>query len=74
MLDLVEEIEQYLKQNPADPLEAELLHANVKLLRLFEKLDPLEVAIKTLIDKYPDTRYADEARKIKEALKRYRAR
>ena len=27
----------------------------------------------TLIDKYPDSTYADEARKIKEKVQRYRA-
>lgn len=62
MLKMVTAIETHLQQNPNDPLELNLLQARIILLRMFEVFDPLNKALFDLIEKYPKSTYAEQAR------------
>ena len=68
MLKLVQTVDTQLAQNPDDPLERDLLHGKVQLLRRFEKTDLLRAALDGVIDRYPESVYANQARRMKDAM------
>jgi hypothetical protein len=69
---MVKEIDEHLRRKPDDPLKLDLLYARMKILRKLELADPLDKACDEMIAAAPNSTYAQEARELKEEVRRHR--